>query len=250
MSNYRAGLAIANEHTTIDAMPGRILAPEDERWWRGFIPFLTERYDTPEIEKKAAQAGFVPMFLYWQGEDVFHQFGKERNDLRNAFYRSELPAHHPIHSYQYPPDDAVGFSPESDPFLSYGGDYWLNELCRNRAFWEGLHKAGTRGVFVTEIGCEHGVEFGGFNYEVSGAAWPAWFLIVADLRNEDGFTLERVYPRKELIASAGDEEEIGDTLHFYAQFPGRMIKEAMDNPNREAITAKELYRPEEPWYVH
>lgn len=29
-----------------------------------------------------------------------------------------------------------------------------------------------------------------------------------------------------------------------------MIKEAMDNPNREAITPKELYRPEEPWYVH
>lgn len=121
MSNYRAGLAIANEHTTIDAMPGRIVAPKDEGWWHGFIPFLTERYDTPEIEKKAAQAGFVPMFLYWQGEDVFHQFGKERNDLRNAFYRSELPAHHPIHSYQYPPDDAVGFSPEGDPFLSYGG---------------------------------------------------------------------------------------------------------------------------------
>ena len=183
----------------------------------------------------------------------------ERVALRNAFYRRHMSKEHPIHAYAIGQDQEDRFpshNTKGDPFLAYGGDYWMNELCRNPIFWEGLHKAGTRGLFVIEIGCEHSVTFQDYTYELYGIhSSPAWYLIVADLRREEYFSLERVYPRPEDLPAPKRDEDVDaeryleSTLHFYDRYKDHMIKEAMNNPYRETITAAELRRPEEPWYV-
>ena len=137
-----------------------------------------------------------------------------------------------------------------DPFSAYGGDYWMHELYKNVAFWEGLHKAGTRGVFVLEVGSEHSISFDGFKYALyNQASCPAWFLIVADLRGET-WTLEKVYPRVTDFKEVKDDEEYGQDLHFYSKYENQMIEEALSNPHRETLTADILHRPSEPWFVY
>jgi len=104
---------------------------------------------------------------------------------------------------------------------------------------------------VIEIGWEHSITFQDYEYALyNNHSSPAWFLIVADLRRDETFTLERVYPRPEDLPERTDDGEYHEsTLHFFSKDQGKMIEEAMTNPNREAITAKELPRPTEPWYV-
>lgn len=269
MSNYRTALAIANNTKSI-------VPPNDESWWQGFTSFLTERYDTPQIEKAAAQEKCLPMFMYWEGEDVFPnndfldaEAYQQKLLFRNAFYMDKLPLNHPIHTGEYPPD--------CDLFLNYGGDYWLNEVFRNHEFWNGLHKAGTRGLFTVEIGCELSIEFQGFSYHAGDSAlWPASFLIAANLKDEKQFSLERIYPRKELYDSGAqqvkaaqektlknkieqeedfdeeaqvEEKGFDNSLNFFKKYAGKVIDEALCNPNRQPITLSELSCPDQPWSI-
>ena len=239
MSNYRFGLAVANHIGTINGMPGKIVSPTDDEWWTGLSQYICRRYDTPEFEKEAVQKKFLPVFLYWQGEDVFHYMHSERIAHKKAFYRRYLPKEHPIHRIMK----------EDEYCLSaYGGDYWLNALCSNCEFWKGLHNAGTRGLFVIEIGCEHSIRFQDFEYALYGVhSNPAWYLIVADLRHDTEFTLERVYPRQEDVQGISADDYLDSDLHFYTMYEGRIIKEAVSNPYRETISYDNLPNPLEPW---
>ena len=81
----------------------------------------------------------------------------------------------------------------------YGGDYWLWYVWRNVGvdgrffpFWEKLHAAGTRGIFVLEVGSEQGVTFRDHtgqdvDHELcwNSGHWPGWYIEVADLRGDE-----------------------------------------------------------------
>ena len=40
------------------------------------------------------------MFLYWEGEHIFHYSHPERVQKRDRFFRRVLPPEHPIHQFQ------------------------------------------------------------------------------------------------------------------------------------------------------
>ena len=326
MSNYKFGLAVANSFLLKDGSMGTVVVPTDVNWWEGFVPYMIDRYDTPKMEKEAVQKKLLPMFLYWEGEHIFHYSHAERIQKRDTFFREALPANHPIHNipsaaelsalereyrtlkhelnvtsdtllyeenmlelkeklskeddsfrikmekklklHLYSEENRVELEEKQreltkkleplkeidfypiDPFSGYGGDYWMNEVYKNVAFWEGLHKAGTRGLFVLEVGSEHSLSFDGFEYALyDKASCPAWVLLVADLRGES-WTLERVYPRVTDLQNLDEDGEYGQDLHFYSKYENTMIAEALANPHRETLTADILHRPNDPWYVY
>ena len=217
MSNYRAGIAICISQNATLAVP------QDEKWWDDYREAVIPRYDTPTAEKNSASRGLLPLFLYLRGEIVFHWM--------NACERGD-----PILAKHLPPEHAAHQEENRTLFYAmYGGDYWLNALFLRHNFWRGLQRAGTRGTFVLEVGCEHSIQFRGFSYSLYGAAWPAWYLLVATL-DEHGCTLEQVYPDPEDIKPHIDnDEEIESSLHFFWMYEGKMLEIATTSPHREIV---------------
>ena len=219
MSNYRAGIAVCNSNDVV------LVAPKEQLWWARYQEFVTPRYDTPKSEKKAASLGLLPMFLHLRGEIVFHWMNA--CDKGDPIIAHSLPKEHDAHREE----NRTLF------YAMYGGDYWLNALFSELWFWDGLHKAGTRGFFVLEVGCEHAIDFQGFSYSLYGAAWPAWYLLVATL-TQKGWTLEKVYPDPELIKphieTDGEGAESG--LHFFSSYKGKMMDIAKTAPHRETLS--------------
>ena len=217
MSNYRAGIAVCN----CDAI---LKSPKDEQWWKQYQNLVVPRYDTPKSEKEAASKRLLPMFLYLRGEIVFHWMNAcERGD---PILVQSLPKEH----------GALQEENRTLYYAMYGGDYWLNALFYELWFWEGLHRAGTRGTFVLEVGCEHSIEFQGFSYSLYGAAWPAWYLLVATLHDEK-WILEKVYPDPEIIKPhiETDGAELESALHFFCKYEGRLLEIAKTAPHREIL---------------
>ena len=279
MSNYKAGIA-----TAIFLDSARIFSPQGGAWWEGYASFVCGRYDTVKSEKWRAKNQKLPLCLHSVGETVFHWKGGDIWELDSrglARIRAELldsagpGSGHPGLT-EWPAlqnDQSAGLASESLPGLlspeesrlcmklafyysTYGGDYWLSAVWSCHAFWEGLHEAGTRGVFVLEVGSEHALHYksshdSGLNYtyDVPNAAWPAWFLVLADLRG-DKVKINRVYPPSEFIDAAlkeGGEHE--SSLHFFSAFRGKMIEQALSNPRRESITREEFGQETNPWYI-
>ena len=83
MSNYKFGLAVANSFLLKDGSMGTVVVPTDVNWWEGFVPYMIDRYDTPKMEKEAVQKKLLPMFLYWEGEHIFHYSHAERIQKRD-----------------------------------------------------------------------------------------------------------------------------------------------------------------------
>ena len=218
MSNYRAGVAVCNGDDVV------LVRPTDEFWWLQYQELVVPRYDTPSCEKEASKLQILPMFLHLRGEIVFHWMNApEKGDPMLA---QTLPQEHGAHQE----DNRTLF------YSMYGGDYWLNALFSSLWFWEGLHKAGTRGTFVLEVGCEHSIDFQGFSYSLYGAAWPAWYLLVATL-DDDTWVLEKVYPDPEIIKPhvETDGEDLGSDLHFFWKYEGKMMTIAKTAPHREVL---------------
>jgi len=248
MSNYRVGLA-----TAIRLGEGGIQAPRDAAWWAGYSNFVTECYDTPAIEKWRARHHKLPACLFVEGERVFHWYGgdlplSEETTLEEAVQAildgAGPDSGHPALAWSAHPRQlwpALGLH-----FSSYGGDYWLFAVWGNHAFWQGLHSAGTRGLFVLEVGCEYSETFLGYTYDFDEAAWPAWFLLLADLRGDTPL-LTRIYPPTAPLEEARARDEVeGSALHFYSAFQGQMLRQALDNPLREPSPES---RFENPWEI-
>ena len=231
MSNYRAGIAVSISDDVI------VRVPTDVDWWRGYISFVDPRYDTPSAEKSSAREQMLPLFLSLRGEIVFHYFNaQEKVEVHLA---KHLPAEHHYHSVK----DKRLF------FAMYGGDYWLNAVFSNVEFWKGLHKAGTRGTFVLEVGCEHSIEFNGYEYSLYSAAWPAWYMLIATLNEE--CTLEQVYPDPAIIKphSHNDGEGCESSLHFFCKNEGEMMNVARSSSFRERINTDNLDSSKDPWSI-
>ena len=211
--------------------------PTDTDWWNGYRSFTEPRYDTPRAEKSSAREQILPLFLSLRGEVVFHYF--------NAQERAEkhLVKHLPSgHHYRTEEDKRLFFA-------TYGGDYWLNAVFSNVAFWRGLHKAGSRGTFVLEVGCEHSIDFNGYEYSLYSAAWPAWYLLIASLSDE--CTLEKVYPDPAIIEphKYNDGEGCESGLHFFCKHEGEMMHIARTSPFREKITLDSATSSQEYWQI-
>lgn len=216
MSNYRAGLAVCISQDTL------LVPPKDIHWWDEYSALVTSRYDTPTSEKNASCAGLLPLFLHLRGEVVFHWMDAYK---KGDPYLASLPKEHGAHAD----------TNRTLMYAVYGGDYWLEALFSRSFFWKGLHKAGTRGTFILEVGCEHSISFRDFSYELYGAAWPAWYLLIARLG--DTCTLEKVYPDPEdikpHIQDRGEGCESG--LHFFCKYKGKMLNVAVSSSYRETI---------------
>lgn len=217
MSNYRCGLAITNSDDV------HVIPPKHAQWWDTYRERILDRYDTPQSEKDAAKMNLLPMFLYLRGEIVFHwSTASEKGD---PILKQLLPNTHPFHKENN----------RSLSYAVYGGDYWLNALFSDLGFWDGLHKAGTRGTFILEVGCEHSIDFEGFTYDLYNAAWPAWYLLVATL-TDGTWSLEKVYPDPNLIVQFREDDEVASDLHFFWKYEGKMIDIARTSEYREVIT--------------
>ena len=218
MSNYRAGLAVCNGDDVV------LMHPKDDTWWKTYQELVVPRYDTPACEKEAAKKQMLPMFLYLRGEIVFHW--SSAIEKCDSILTKTLPKEHGAHKEEN----------RSLFYGMYGGDYWLNALFSSLWFWKGLHKAGTRGTFVLEVGCEHSIEYKGFSYSLYGAAWPAWYLLVATLQDET-WTLEKVYPDPELIKPhvETDGKDVESGLHFFCNDEGKMLEVSQNSPHREVL---------------
>ena len=217
MSNYRAGVAVCI------SQDAQLVAPKDEHWWKEYSSLITSRYDTPASEKEASCTGLLPLFLHLRGEVVFPWMDAcEKGD---PYLEASLPKEHGAHKE----------TNRTLMYSMYGGDYWLDAICSCSFFWQGLHKAGTRGTFILEVGCEHSISFRDFSYELYGAAWPAWYLLVATLG--DTCTLERVYPDPEDIKPhiQNRGEGCGSGLHFFWKYEGKMMDVAVSSSHRELI---------------
>ncbi len=220
MSNYRAGIAVCNSDDVVLGIPS------NDVWWEKYQELVVPRYDTPSCEKEAAVARLLPMFLHLRGEIVFHWMNaSEKGD---PILEQSLSPEHGAHQEEN----------RSLFYAVYGGDYWLNALFSSLWFWEGLHQSGTRGTFVLEVGCEHSIEFKGFSYSLYGAAWPAWYMLVATLDDEQ-CVLEKVYPDPEIIKPhvETDGEDLGSDLHFFWKYEGKMMETAKSSIHRETLRA-------------
>jgi hypothetical protein len=229
MSNYKPALAVANHPE------GKLFTPEPEHpWWKSLSAGLQKRYDVSEIDKWRLGRNTLPLVMSIQGERSFQSFARDLEIPRNA--EAELRRLQedagpdttcPVHGWSNPRADVVQL------WRSYGGDYWLWSLWRCRDFWEGLHKAGTRGVYVIETGSEYSVEYDGYVYECTHLYWYAWFLVVADLRGNQ-VVLDYVYDDPSYVDSlraSGGEGRV----YMHERYAGSLMQHALGNPRREGV---------------